>query len=58
MIKWEGQLFAVDLHENFIDEKGISISSMLPLQSSSVQSAELDAPQPNRLTADGNSTLG
>jgi hypothetical protein len=50
--------FAVDLHENFIDEKGISISSMLPLQISSVKSAELDAPQPDRLTAVGNSTLG
>jgi hypothetical protein len=38
-------LLAIDLHEDFINEEGITIPSVFPLQSSSIQSAELDAPE-------------
>ena len=32
----EVMLLAVDLHKDFIDEEGVAITSMFPLQSSSV----------------------
>ena len=38
----EVMLFAVDLYEDFIDEEGITIPSVLPLESSSIQGAEFD----------------
>jgi hypothetical protein len=37
-------LLAVDLHKDFVDVEGIAITTVLPLQSSSVYSSELDTP--------------
>jgi hypothetical protein len=50
-------LVAIDLHEDFVDEEGIAVSPVLPLQSSSVYRSELDAPQANRFAADGDATF-
>jgi hypothetical protein len=38
-------LLAVDFLEDFINEEGIAVAPMLLLQSSSIQSAEFDAPE-------------
>ena len=35
----------------------VTVSPMLPLQSSSIQGAELDAPEANRLATDGDATF-
>jgi len=37
-------LFAIDLHKNFIDEEGIAVAAVSPLESSSIQGAKFDAP--------------
>ena len=47
-------LLTADFHKNFIDVEGIAVASVLPLQSPSVNSSELDAPQPDRLPGDEN----
>jgi hypothetical protein len=51
-------LLAVDLYKDFINEEGIAISSVLPLQPSSVYSAEFDTPSSNCLSADSDASLG
>jgi hypothetical protein len=51
-------LIAVDFHEAFIDEEGITIATVLTLQSSSVDNSEFDTPQPDSFIADCNSSLG
>lgn len=50
-------LLAIDLHKDFIDEEGVAITSMVPLQSSSVDCSEFDAPQADRFVADGDTAL-
>jgi hypothetical protein len=50
-------LLAVDLHEDFIDVEGIAEAAVVSLQSKDIESAELDAPKPDRLSANHNSTL-
>ncbi len=50
-------LFAIDLHEDFIDVEGVAVSTMPPLQSSSVHSAEFDAPKADCFATDGNTPL-
>ena len=50
-------LFAIDLHEDFIDEKGIAVSTMISLQPSSVYSTEFYTLKANRFTADGDDSL-
>jgi hypothetical protein len=50
-------LLAIDLHEDFIDEKGITVASALSVQSSGVNGAELDAPQANCFAADSYASL-
>jgi hypothetical protein len=50
-------LLAVDLHEYFIDEEGVAIASVLPLQSHGIFGAEFDTPQANRFAADDNSSF-
>jgi hypothetical protein len=54
----EVMLLTVDLHKYFIDVEGVTVTSVLELQSQSVQSAELNTPEPDRFTTDGNATLG
>jgi hypothetical protein len=56
-------LLAIDLMvrhtgKHFIDEEGVAVASMLPFQSSGIQSTELDAPEPNGLAADYNAPFG
>jgi hypothetical protein len=55
-------LLAVDLMvrhtgEDFIDEVGVAIASVLPLQSLGIFGAEFDTPQANRFAADSNASL-
>jgi hypothetical protein len=45
-------LLAIDLHEHLVDEEGIAIPSVLPLQSSSVWSSEFSAPHLYGFVAD------
>jgi len=49
---------AIDLHEDFIDVEGIAKATVLSLQSPSIESAELDTPETDRFSADGNTALG
>ena len=51
-------LLAVDLDDNFIDIECIAIATVLSLQSSGKERAELDAPQSDCFTADSNTSLG
>ena len=51
-------LLAVDFDEDFIDEEGITITSVLSFQSSNVYSPKLDTPETNRLSADSDSSFG
>ena len=44
-------LLAIDLHEDFIDVEGITVASVLSLQSSGVKGPELNAPEPDRFAA-------
>jgi hypothetical protein len=51
-------LLPIDLDEYFIDEEGIAESSVLSLQSSSVDSAEFDTPQADGLSGNSYAALG
>jgi hypothetical protein len=50
-------LLAIYLYEDFIDVEGVAIASMLFLQSSGVDSSELDAPEPDGFVTDGNAAF-
>jgi hypothetical protein len=50
-------LLAVDLDEHLVDIEGVAITSVLPPQSSRVQTTEFDAPWANRFSADGYAPL-
>jgi hypothetical protein len=50
-------LFNIVLYEDFIDVKGVAVSTMLPLQSSRLERSEFDTPQPDRFAADGDTTF-
>ena len=50
-------LFAVDLNEDFIDVEGIAVASVLSFQSAGVNGSELDAPEADRFSTDGNASL-
>jgi len=45
-------LFAVDFHEDFVDEEGIAVAAVLPLQSARINGSEFDAPEADRFSAD------
>jgi hypothetical protein len=51
-------LFAIDLHEHFINEECVAVASVLELQSSSVYGSEFNAPKPDRFSADHAASLG
>jgi hypothetical protein len=51
-------LLAIDLHEDFIDEEGITIALMFSLQPPSIYCSELDTPEPDSLSTDGASLFG
>ena len=50
-------LFTINLHKNFINEKCISVSLVLLLQTTNIFQSELIAPQANRLIANGDSSF-
>ena len=50
-------LFAIDLHEDFIDVEGVTIATVLPLQPSSVYGSKLDTPQPDGFVTDSGASL-
>ena len=50
-------LLAIDSDEHFIDVEGVAIASVLSLQSSSVNRSELNAPEADGFSANGDSTL-
>ena len=43
-------LFAVDLHEDFIDMEGIAVASVFAFQPASINGTELDAPETDRFS--------
>jgi hypothetical protein len=51
-------LHAVHLHEDFVDEKSIAVSPVLPLQTYGVQCAEFYAPEADLFAAHGCATFG
>ncbi len=51
-------LLAIDLYEDLVDEKGITVASVFPFQSTCVNSSELDTPEPDRFVADSDTSLG
>jgi hypothetical protein len=51
-------LLAPDPHEDFINEEGISVALMFSPESPGVLGSEFDAPETDRLVADGNAALG
>jgi hypothetical protein len=50
-------LLTVDLHEHFIDIERVAIGLMFSFQSSSVQAAELNAPEPDRFPSDDDASF-
>ena len=53
----EVMLLAVDLYKNFIDEKCVTIATVLSLQSSGVEITEFYAPEADRFAADSDASL-
>ena len=51
-------LLAIDLYEDFSDVEGIAITTVLSLQSASINRAEFDAPEANCFSADCNAPFG
>ena len=51
-------LLPVDLHEDFVDVKGIAIDSLLPFQSAGINGSEIYTPEANRFAADDNAVFG
>ena len=51
-------LLAIDLHEDFIDEEGVAIASMLSFQSAGIDGSEFDAPEADCFSADDDAALG
>jgi len=51
-------LLAVYLHEDFIDVEGITVASVLSLQSLGVQGTEFDAPETDSLSGYSDAPLG
>jgi len=49
---------AVFLHEDFINVEGISVASMISLQTAGINRSEFDALQPDRFTAEGDAPFG
>jgi len=50
-------LFAVDFDENLIDVEGVAIASVLAFQSACINGTEFDAPETDRLAADGDASF-
>ena len=44
--------------EDLVDEEGIAVASMLSFQAPGIDCTELDAPEADRLSTDGDATFG
>ena len=51
-------LLTINLHEDFIDVEGVTVSSVFAFPSAGIETAKLDTPQTDRFTADGDTSLG
>ena len=51
-------LLTVDLYEDLIDVECIAVASMLSFQSSGVEGTELDTPESDSFSADGDAPFG
>jgi len=51
-------LLAIDLHEDLIDEEGITITSVFAFQSTCINGSEFDTPQADRLAGYIDASLG
>ena len=49
---------AVDFHEYFIDLEGVTVASMLLLQSPGIDARKLDPPQADRFLTEGYAAFG
>jgi hypothetical protein len=50
-------LLAVDLDEDFIDVESVAVTAVLALQTTSINSSKLDAPEADRLPSDDDAPL-
>ena len=51
-------LLAVDLHEDFIDVKGVAVTSVFSFQSPSVYGSKFYTPEADRLSGYSDATFG
>jgi hypothetical protein len=51
-------LLTLDLDEDFIDLERVTIASMFALQATCKNGTELDAPEADRFSTDGDTSLG
>ena len=51
-------LLAIDSDEDFVNEKGVTVNSMLTFQSPSVKGTEFDTPEADRFAANSDASLG
>jgi len=47
----------IDFQEDFIDVKSVAVATMSTLQATGIFGAELDAPEPDRFSADSDTSL-
>ena len=50
-------LRAIDFDEDFVNEEGITVASVLPFQPAGVNGAELYTPETDRFTADSDTAF-
>ena len=50
-------LLAIDFDKDFIDEKGVTVTSMLSFQSTGINSTELDTPEADGFATDCDASL-
>jgi hypothetical protein len=50
-------LLTIDIDEDFIDVKGVTVTSMFSLQPTSINSSEFDTPVTDWFAADGNTSF-
>jgi hypothetical protein len=50
-------LLAVDLHEDFVNVKGVAVASVLSFQAACINRPEFDTPQANCFASDRDATL-
>jgi hypothetical protein len=51
-------LLSIDLDEDCVNEEGITLAPVLPLQTPCIFDTEFDTPQPDGFITDGDTSLG